>query len=683
MVNGIKKFGIEVVAMILLSLPWGDVFSQERKTNLPAVFINVDNRYAVSSKDNYVSGKIEIKSAVAAEELSMVTEIRGRGHSTWSFPKKPYRIKLEKKHNVLNLPTKARSWTLLANYADKTLMRNALAMKISEVTGLDYTPSSRFVDLVLNGNYLGNYWLSDQVQVHEDRVDVDELTSEDVDDYDITGGYLLEIDGFAASEPVWFSTAYRGMPIRVKSPDDDQITAKQLNYIVNYVNNFERILFSATFDDPVTGYRAKVDTSSLINWYIASELTGNPDAFWSTNLYKKRGVDKLFFGPLWDFDIAFNNDSRLGNATQKLMRQHAHQPRTWIERRYEDKWFQLAVWNRWNELVNDNLTKKLTDYIISTAQLIDQSQQLNFGIWKNLNQQIYLEQNLFNTYSEGVNYLISYIDARVKFLSSAFAYVEPEKPSEPFVPEEAFYMIANKRTNNVIDVSDGSKAENAPLVAWAPLPDDDGQLWEIAPAGGDTYRFINKHSGLAMTGNGHNTNLIQKTVSAGDNKQRWRILPVNTGNFYGIVNVQTGYSINNSGGGLNNGNPVIEYTNAIVNNNGVYSVSSENQQWYIQMIEKKYVDNELLPSSVQIMAVYPVPTSDRVNVKVTLEAERELSITLHNLFGQAMYAEQKPAQMPGIHTYEIPLRGFEPGIYILTLSTDQGERTVRKIIVGK
>ena len=677
----IKKYSFWLIVMILSLLPLCSLFSQQQKSNLPVVYIDTDNGVPVNSKTNYVSGRIVINSSDPAEKLDMVTEIRGRGHSTWGFPKKPFRIKLDKKRNILNLQANAKSWTLLANYADKTLMRNALAMKISETIGMEFTPASRFVDLVLNGTFLGNYWLSDQVQVHEDRVAIDELTADDTADEIITGGYLLEIDGFASSEPVWFNTAYKGLPIRVRSPDEEEITPKQLNYITNYINNFERILFSSNFDDPIEGYRAKVDTTSLINWYIGCELTGNPDSFWSTNIYKKRGIDKLFFGPMWDYDIAFNNDNRLGDATQKLMRQYAHQPRAWIERLYEDKWFRQAVWQRWNELLNDNLLKKLTDYITETAGLLEQSQQLNFNIWNHLNRRVYLEQFVFDTYSEGVDYLKTYIDARIKFLTNALVYVEPEKPSEPFVPEDAYYMIMNKRTNNVI--SNNSMEEHAALVAWEPNSNDDGQLWEIVSIGDDTYRIINKQSSLAMTGNGHSTNLIQKTISDGDNKQKWKILPVNTGNVYGIVNVQSGYSVNNSGGGSDNGNPVIEYTNAIVYNNGHYTVTSENQQWYIQMIERKNISTDLPPLSLQSHVVFPVPAFDRVNVKFTLDAKQDIHIAIYNIAGKQLYVEQRNDQLPGVYAYEILLHDFESGVYILKLSTNKGDQFIQRILVKK
>jgi spore coat protein CotH len=283
-------------------------------------------------------------------------------------------LKLDTKANFFGLPAKEKNWVLLANYADKTLMRNALAFKISELVGLEFTPSVKFVDLIFNGSFLGNYMISDQIEVAKYRVDVDKQEITDTLAPEVTGGYLLEIDGFAAGEPKWFITP-EGLKITVKYPKDDEINDAQMSYITNFTNNFENNLFSANFKDPESGYRAMVDTATLVNWYIACELTGNSDSFWSTYVYKKRSEDKLYFGPLWDYDIAFNNDIRLGDAVDKLMRNEAHQPRTWIERIWQDEWFQQAVKRRWNELLAENIETKLLDYINSTADLLEESQR--------------------------------------------------------------------------------------------------------------------------------------------------------------------------------------------------------------------------------------------------------------------------------------------------------------------
>ncbi|MFR0835200.1 MAG: CotH kinase family protein [Barnesiella sp.] len=540
--------------------------------------------------------------------------------------KKAYRIKFDKKANVLNLPAKAKSWVLLANYADKTLIRNALAFKISTILGFEFTPSVRFVDVVLNGTYLGNYMLTDQIQVDKNRVNVVEQEGTETTEPDITGGYLIEQAGDPTDEPVWFLTEH-GMKLVVKSPDSDVINSTQLAYIKKYFADYEKRLFSADFADPEKGYRAMVDTVSLVNWYIACELTGNPDSFWSTYFYKKRSDDKLYYGPLWDYDIAFNNDKRLGDATRKFMRDAAWDPKEWIHQLWRDDWFRDAVCRRWQQLITDDLSGALLSYIDETAQLIDASQKRNFETWDILDKEVYLENYLFKTYQEGIDYLKSYVEKRIEFLTENFS-AEPQKPSEPFVPDNYYYAIKNKKTGNWISVNQNSLDANEILVMWEPLENNDAQLWEMKQIEGDLFQIINKNSGLAMTRTDENINLIQTSAENDNPDQQWYIKPVNTGNMYGIVNKRTGKSVNNSGGNYENGTNAIEYNNNIT--------GSDNQQWYFVPVSEmlSVFDPEAVLSNIEIA---PNPAKDKIRISFRTMLPQDIIITINDLQGIKRY----------------------------------------------
>ncbi|MDE6854812.1 MAG: CotH kinase family protein, partial [Muribaculaceae bacterium] len=399
--------------------------AREQLTDIPTIYIDTENRAGINSKTTYTPGTVTV---VSADEQECCTEvsmnIRGRGNSTWGMAKKPFRMKLDKKAQFMNLPAKAKNWVMLANYADKTLMRNAIAFEISSFIGLEYTPSVKFVDVVLNDEYIGNYMITDQTEVNPGRVPVEEQEPTDTTEPAITGGYLLEVDGFADGEPVWFQTE-KEVKVTIKYPKDDEINQQQRDYITAFVCEFERRLFADDFDNPETGYASMVNWESLVNWYIACELTGNSDSFWSTYLYKKRDDARLHFGPLWDYDIAFNNDNRLGNAVRKLMREHAHNPRTWIARIWKDAAFRLAVAQRWKQLIDEGIEQHLLDTVDAYAALIDGSQKLNFEKWTVLSDRVYLETALFDTYQGGVDYLKDYITGRVSFLSDSFAEGDP------------------------------------------------------------------------------------------------------------------------------------------------------------------------------------------------------------------------------------------------------------------
>jgi hypothetical protein len=666
-----------LISIFLLIFTLFQVSAQVQRSNLPTIFITTTNSQPVPDKVNnplgiYVEGNIVIKSTDPTEELSMITGIRGRGNATSRMDKKSYRIKLDKKTNILNLPAKEKSWVLLANYADKTLIRNAVAFKISQILGFDFTPSVRFVDLVLNGTFLGNYLLTDQIQVSPGRVNIDEQDSSSVTEPNITGGYLLEQAGDPTGEPVWFLSG-KAMKLIVKSPDSDIINSNQVNYIKNYIKDFEARLFSADFKDPIKGYRANVDSISLINWYIACELTGNSDSFWSTYLIKKRSDDKLYFGSLWDYDIAFNNDNRLGDATQKLMRENAWDPKAWIQQMWLDEWFRVAVWRRWQQLASNNLLGNINSYINETATLINTSQQLNFGKWNVLNSKVYLETYLFSTYGEGVDYLKIYLANRISFLTTSFSKIEAEKPSEPFVASDNYFIIKNKKTNNLIDVTQNSVNANASLTMWESLENDNGQLWEVKKIDENSHRILNKNSGLAMAGNGFSNNLIQIPVDNSDLAQQWIITPVKTGNIYGIVNKKTGYSINNSNGGFANGTNVIEYTNNIS--------GSENQQWYFQKVELLPAGVSQSTFSIQHIELYPNPANENVSVRIKINETQNLAIKICSLQGIQMYQTSTDVINSGNYVITIPLSGFASGVYFVNITNTQGEKIIRKLIV--
>jgi len=634
--------------------------AQTQLTNLPTMYINTNDGSAVTDKETYIPATITIVSSNRSDNMTNVScSVKGHGNSTWGMPKKPYHLKLDKKTNMFGLPANAKSWILLANYADKTLIHDALASKISELAGMSFSPSRQFVDLYFNGQYEGNYMFSDLMEEGPQRVALEELTMADMQEPEVSGGYLLQLYGFASSDPVWF-TSSQGMPIIIKYPGSADINDQQKNYIINYINNtFESRLFSDNFKDPVNGYRAVVDSVSLVNWYIASELTGNPDSFWSIYIYKHRNDDRLYFGPLWDFDIAFNNDNRLGDATYKLMRDYAHEPRAWIERIWQDEWFKQAVQRRWTELVNSGIEDTLETFIDQTAALIDQSQQKNYQVWNTLNTRVYLETYLFDTYAEGIDYLKTYMKERIDFLNKNL--ISPA-PTPPFTVENYYYTIQNNNTNNAIDVTGGSALSGALLMLWQPLYDtydNDSQLWKIEPVDNTYFRFINKHSGLAMTANGINNNLLQKPLNTEDAAQKWKITPILTGDLYGIESAVAPdyYAVDNNGGIIDNGNKVIVWNNQITSNT--------NQQWHL-------LKQEVVGGSSGIIQNTKTPFEYYVSGN---------QLCVNNLPQNALL---RVFDLQGIRIREVRTEGEltsislpQKGIYILNVITEGGTCSVK------
>lgn len=593
MKTGFMQTSLISASMLLAA---GSLFSASASdhpqlSDLPTLYITTDGGVDIVSKEDYIRASIVWVDEEGEKVYDNNLGIRGRGNSTWGFAKKPYRIKFDKKTEFLGPDrAKAKSWTLLANFADKTLIRNAVAACIGSFAGQPFTAAAEFVDVVLNGTYLGNYQISDQMEIREKRVNITEQDEPATPESDISGGYFLEVDGFAYNEPVNISTR-RGVMITVKSPDDDVINDAQIAYIRNHMISFEDALFSDDFSDPEKGYRKYVDPSTLASWYIATELTGNVDGFWSTYIYKEKGDDKIYWGPLWDYDIAFNNCDRVGDVSRKLMTDVGFGDdltNVWVKRMWQDPWFANLINDTWRDLVADGIEKHVCDYIDSLAARLERSQQLNFDKWP-INRHDYNEIVLFDTYAEGIDYLKSFIKNHVAYLTVAFQQrVDnldiPSGPSQPFELQEGYlYRIFNKGNMMNIGVSDDGSA----VCLRDNDPDNASLDWVIGKAD-DFYTITNRSNGFAITdvaeyGDSHyqaGSQLEMKSPDETDFGQQWIFTPVADGSTYCVVSRKTSLAWNNSGGGAVSGNPVISW------NNDADNSSKVTRQWIIRTSAK-------------------------------------------------------------------------------------------------
>ena len=277
--------------------------------------------------------------------------IRGRGNSTWSEQKKPYKFKLDKKTNLLGMG-KNKHWTLLANYIDRSMLRNRVVSWLGEALGMPFTPKMLPVDLVINGQYYGSYFLAEEVRVDKNRVEIDELTPEDNEEPNITGGYLIGLKPLSDEpyENVFYTK--KGIPFTAVSPEfyaqkegDEIGTPEQKAYISGYIQQLENAIFGEDFKDengvPYTDY---MDIESLANFWWIQEITENSDGFNtpSNYLYKPRN-DKVYWGPLWDFDRSmFYDNIRESFITDRLywldyLREHEPQ----YQQMLRDRWVVL------------------------------------------------------------------------------------------------------------------------------------------------------------------------------------------------------------------------------------------------------------------------------------------------------------------------------------------------------
>lgn len=259
---------------------------------IPHIYIDIEDGNWVTEKDVYLNAEVKIEGMEKFPDLAVTeTRIKGRGNSTWGKPKKPYRLKLDEKASILGLPA-AKDWVLLANYQDYTLMTNAVAMKIGQQLGLPYTNTIIPVDLTINGEYQGNYNLTQQIEVKDSRVNVGD------------DGVLIEMDVNYDEDFQFISTAFE-LPVMIKSPDIE--SDEQFNAIKDEFETLLNLIASPSF--PNNGYGELFDKKQLVNYMIVNDLSVNFEINHpkSVYLHKAKG-GKYTMGPLWDFDWGFGMD---------------------------------------------------------------------------------------------------------------------------------------------------------------------------------------------------------------------------------------------------------------------------------------------------------------------------------------------------------------------------------------
>ena len=574
-----------------------------RKTNLPHVYIDTENGASINSKTTYIYSTMHY-----VDEDDVVTSydsmlIRGRGNSTWNLPKKPYKIKFNQKEKFLGKGyAKAKKWTLLANAGDKTMIRNAITSLMGDFIGLKNNPAHKFVDLTLNGVPQGTYQISDQVDVRPHRVNIEEQDYPITDESDITGGYLLEVDGFL--DGTIFYTARYGLPINIHYPEDDEIVAVQSNYIRQYLANFEDILVSDNFTDAELGYRQWVDSVSLVNWYIATEVSGNVDGFWSTYFYKNQQDPKLYWGPLWDYDIAYGNDNRKGDTSQQMMIDVAFENvnsrpvlKSWINRMWEDPWFGRLVNRRYAEVVEAGLEEYLYSQIDSLAELLQESQRLNYGRW-GISARVLRERVLYSSYDQYVADLKSYIGTHIPYLTTAFANKKVAEPTPPFVPDDVYYTIRNANTGRAVSTYSMNGQDGDLVCSWGIDASLSSQQWRIIPVDG-YFMLLNRNGGMALNDptvgdvtptTNLNTQLNTVTPDMESDRQLWSIVPQGSADYYNFVNKYTGHTANLRGGGSADGTAIISYSTDSKNS------TSKNRLWYIDAGDPVEEEPDLIAS---------------------------------------------------------------------------------------
>lgn len=369
---------------------------------LPRVVIETENFRELRDRETEFPAFFQIYGDTVPETEVLELTVRGRGNSSFKMPKYGMKLEFKDKVSLFGMP-KNRDWALIANFGDKTHLRNYMMTRISEWLGAKYTPRMQFVELYLNRKYMGLYLLSETVKVAKNRVNIAENDS----------SFLFEREGEKKLDPP-FVTSNMGNSFHIKSPKNLSESSKKM--LLDHLNDFESFLDSAKRKSD-NRMKEWIDVDDFLPYYWIQEYSKNEDGNFSRSIFmtwEKGGV--IHFGPLWDFDLAFGNESYEQNQPAE----------DWYIRNY--RWFRLifndtVIRERaaqyWKE--NRHLFKALIDSIPVYEKIISRAVDNEYRRWPVLqNKENWALKDPYYTYDEAVDSMKTWMERRYNWIDERY-----------------------------------------------------------------------------------------------------------------------------------------------------------------------------------------------------------------------------------------------------------------------
>ena len=455
--------------------------------SLPVIYIHIDGgaeeiRQMNESEDHSYrcTGTMDlvvpdgyqcVSAAAPSESISGldIEYIRGRGNSSWGADKKPYKIKLAKKQDFFGMG-KSKHWVLLANAFDNTLLRNGISLWLADQLGMPYTPQFVFVDVVMDGEYLGSYYLAEQVRLEGNRTALPELEEGMTQEPDIWGGYLLALHPYEQDpEEDKFITEH-GVDFLHEAPsfapdDGGYENDAQRDYIRSYVQKVEDAIFAGDY----AAVSALLDLTSVADYWWMQELSENLDAYRtsSTYLYKERteadgSEGKLYFGPVWDFDYAWGNVLNGGPDPEGF--QHAEMP--WTKELFLMPEFASLVKERWSTI------DALLEEMVAPGGILDRYAEEIRDSWEQNRALMDRDADEFSnpvSFDEEIEALRSFITARrtwigehLDMLDHLYSTISLRIPGE----DDHTATVYTGSTQSIYDVCDVPEIEGQYFIGW-------------------------------------------------------------------------------------------------------------------------------------------------------------------------------------------------------------------------
>ena len=499
---------------------------------LPVMHIQTENNAPIVSKDNYINATYYVDAlgltgyeniGTAAAPLTM--EIKGRGNYTWTgFDKKPYRIKLTDKQPLLGM-NKSKHFALLAHADDardkKGFLRNAAGFELSKLIGMAWTPEAKPIEVVLNGDYIGLYFLTETIRVDKDRVNIVEQEDEETDPAKITGGWLVEIDNYDDDPHITIKEGDgHTMWFTYKTPEE--LSKEQETFLGNEMSRLDDLIYGNKNSDELWQY---LDMDALARFYIVQELTDNYESFHgSCYLYREMGDgQKWKFGPVWDFGSSFNRDKSQYLFEGDVWHNH------WIPEVCKFPAFMEYVKKIWNEFYPTEFSKVFT-FTSEHLNLLQTAASVDAKRWSEYSGNADLTKRV-NQVSERLLKNAEWLNEQWGNGDTPEIPDYPNNPNNPnYNPEDeqmAMYVWVNgeKAEYNIVDVDSITFAKKELIVVKAKVPNTWKKtiyvwVWETGQGGKE---FVAKKQGdwFVYTHEGNELNIIFKNGEgwSGDENQ--------------------------------------------------------------------------------------------------------------------------------------------------------------------
>ena len=434
-INGDKEINISDLNMVIDAILGGNLPPMPSYSGtLPVLFINTEGFRDIVSKETYLHAKWWLDNmgnegyeSIGSPSEPLGMQIKGRGNYTWTLSKKPFRIKLDEKQPLLSMSSN-RHFVLLAHADDHyAKLMNTMGFELSRRIGMAYTPAQKPVELVLNGQYIGLYFLAEKIREGKDRVNIEEQIDEETDSLNITGGWLLEIDNNESASTIQINERNGGLHwydrMRITHHYPEVLSSQQRDYITQFLVQTNAAIYIG--NKVSTEWEKYIDIDSLACFYIVNEMMDDIESFsGSCYMYKHKGEDtKLIFGPVWDFGNSFHRRGyypQLTNFNYFVYQEPCYFYSHWIQEIAKYPHFQLVVRRHWRQFYESGFNGlDIDSFIDNYVSSISQAYLSDCERWK------------YKDINTEAAYFKYYLHSKIDWLQSQWSYPDPIDPDDP------------------------------------------------------------------------------------------------------------------------------------------------------------------------------------------------------------------------------------------------------------